>query len=213
MKLLENIHEKKPIAIAIVVPIVIIAAVCINTYRIYRYGADRVYLDFEDVENHEIGILFGAGVKSNREPGQPLVDRLEVTAELYEQGKIEKILITGDNSDSHYNETDVMKEYLVEKHEVPESDIILDEHGNRTYDSCIRARDLFEVEEALLITQGFHLPRSIYTCEKLGIESVGISATMHDYEEMTYFKAREFLAISRAWYDLNIYKPEYVRER
>ncbi|WKZ31077.1 MAG: ElyC/SanA/YdcF family protein [Candidatus Dojkabacteria bacterium] len=181
-----------------------IFVVIANTYIIYSYGDEKIYEKVEHVEQYEYGILFGAGVNSDGTAEDPLADRLKLTAELYNEGKIEKILVSGDNSDSHNNETDAMIEILTEKFGVSEEDIIEDEKGVRTFETCKRAGEQYDIEEALLITQGFHLRRAIYTCDKLGVESAGISATSRTYEGHWYYEMREFFAINRAWIDLQL---------
>lgn len=177
---------------------------------IIQSGRSQVYVDLASVPEYEVAIVFGAGLKENGEPHDMLRDRLIVVAELYKAGKIKKILVSGDNRYEDYNEPQAMFDYLVEEYEIPADVIYRDFAGRRSYDTCIRAKDIFGVEKALLITQGYHLPRTIYTCEGLGLESEGISGTLEPYMGEEYYKLREVVAIYKSWFDVNIWSPEYV---
>ena len=86
---------------------------------------------------------------------------------------------------------------------MPEADIVLDDLGLRTYDSCIRAKQVFEVANAIVVTQDFHLPRSLYLCRSLGVDSVGMNAKRRAYQAEGFGANREFLANVAAWYDIN----------
>ncbi len=178
--------------------------------RIVQSGRKQVFQDLESVGNYEVGIVFGAGVKEDGQPHDMLRDRLIVAADLYNDGKIKKILVSGDNRFENYNEPQAMYDYLIEEFGIPDEDIYRDYAGRRSYDTCARAKEIFGVEKALLITQGYHLPRTIYTCEKLGIESEGISGTLEPYIGEEYYKLREIAAIYKAWFDVNIWSPVYV---
>ncbi len=155
-------------------------------------------------------MVLGAGVAPDGTPRDMLRDRLDTASDLYHDGKIEKILVTGDNRVSHYNEPLAMTNYLVNTKHIPSEDIVQDYAGRRTYDSCARARRIFEIDRLLIISQGYHLPRSIMLCNSFGIDSTGISATRHDYVGMWYYKLREVWAIHKSILDLYIWAPEYV---
>jgi len=122
-----------------------------------------------------IGIIFGAGVWSNGEPTWVLQHRLDKGIELYKSGQISKILVTGDNRVEFYNEPKAMKNYLI-ANGVSGSDITSDFAGRRTHDSCWRAKNVFNIEKAYIITQAFHIPRAIYLCQNVGIDSYTATA-------------------------------------
>jgi SanA protein len=90
---------------------------------------------------------------------------------------------------------------------VPREDLVLDYAGRRTYDSCYRAKAIFGVERAVLVTQAFHLPRALYTCNRLGIEAVGVVADRHQYIRARWYEVREVAALALAWLDLNVLRP------
>ena len=99
-----------------------------------------------------------------------------------------------------------MRRYAIENG-VPDEDIVLDYAGRRTYDTCYRAGTIFGVEEAILVTQWFHLDRALYTCDKLGIDAVGVAADRHTYAAARFWWLRELAAVSKAWLDLNLLHP------
>jgi SanA protein len=135
-----------------------------------------------------------------------LADRVATGVDLYRAGKVDVLLMTGDNSTIDYNEPDNMKAYAM-RLGVPEDAIVVDYAGRRTYDSCYRARYIFQVEEAILVTQSFHLDRALLLCNALGIKSVGVEA---DYQRpsgysrssLTYSRVREFPAMLAAVFDI-----------
>jgi len=119
-------------------------------------------------------IVFGAGL-SDGKPGQILKKRLDQTVELYNTKKIDTILVSGDNRSIYYNEPEAMRQYLIQN-SIPENKIVVDSAGLRTNDTCWRAKNVFKINRAYLVTQGFHLPRATYLCNHFGIDSVPISA-------------------------------------
>lgn len=170
------------------------------------YGT-RLYTSAADLPDQKVAIVFGAGIRHNR-PTPVLADRVKTAAALYHSGKVQKLLMTGDNSVPSHNEPEVMRLYAQELG-VPNEDIILDYAGRRTYDSCYRAKAIFGVEAAILITQKFHQARAIYLCETLGVTSVGLIADIRYYPRRyrLLWNFREILASTLAWWDINIARP------
>jgi vancomycin permeability regulator SanA len=176
---------------------------------IYLKTDSRIKDSIEGIHPHKVGIVFGAGVLPNRRPTDILRDRLDGAIELYEVGKIQKIIVSGDNRYHRYNEPQVMYEYLTSKG-IPMDDVIRDYAGLRTYDTCIRAKTLWNVNRAVLITQKYHLYRAIYTCEDVGIESVGYSTTKSRYIKEAIFYSREVAALYKSIIDLHVIQPQYI---
>lgn len=133
-----------------------------------------------DAPPKPVGIIFGAGLWQDGSPTPVLQDRVLAGAQLYFDGKIQKLLMSGDNSYVDYNEPEAMRQYALELG-VPNEAIVLDYAGRRTYDTCYRARHIFGVTDALLITQKFHLPRALYICGHVGISSAGVLADTRRY--------------------------------
>jgi SanA protein len=160
----------------------------------------------ETVPHRRVAIIFGARVYPSGRLSAMLADRVATGADLYHAGKVDVLLMTGDNSTDDYNEPGAMRRYALELG-VPDEAIVLDYAGRRTYDSCYRARDIFGVQEAVLVTQNFHLDRALMTCNALGIDAVGVFA---DYQRpwgysrysLTYSRVREFPALVVALADI-----------
>ena len=142
-----------------------------------------------------VAIVFGAGLNYDGTPTAVLRDRVSTAADLYFDGKVQKLLMTGDNRFLDYNEPGGMYEYAVELG-VPEEDIVLDYGGRRTYDSCYRASAIFGVTDAILVTQRYHLPRALFLCNHLNIQSTGVVAEKLPYprRSLLIWKAREIAA-------------------
>ncbi len=173
-----------------------------------RFGHARIQAPNEVPAG--VVIIFGAGLKRNGEPSDVLADRLRIGADLYRRGLATHILVSGDNSFEDYNEPRAMYDRLVDDYSIPPEVIALDLAGRRTYDTCIRARQLWQVQKAILVTQEFHLPRAIWTCEQLGIESVGVSATLESYVDDEAYSLREVLAMYKAFIDVYLWPPAYI---
>jgi SanA protein len=171
------------------------------------HSAGRVY-SVEDMPNERAAIVFGAGLWRDGSPTPVLRDRIQTASDLYIQGKVEKLLMSGDNSTTDYDEPTAMKNYAIELG-VPEEAIVLDYAGRRTYDTCYRAKEIFGLDSAILVTQEFHLSRALYLCEKLGIQSTGVSADQRVYLKRSRFfwNARETLATFTALWDIHIARP------
>ena len=157
-----------------------------------------------------VAIVFGAGYTRNG-LSTILYDRVYTAAQLYKAGKARKLLLTGDNATISHNEPEAMRQAAL-KMGVPKRDIVLDYAGFRTYDSLYRARDIFGVRKAILITQAYHLPRALYTARALGLDVVGVAADRRDYgQAMPRYKAREILASENAWMEVHITHPVPAR--
>jgi SanA protein len=167
----------------------------------------RVYT-VADVPARRVAIVFGAGLWRDGSPTPILYDRVATAADLYHAGKVEKLLLSGDNRFVDYNEPAAMRELALTLG-VPDEDIVLDYAGRRTYDTCYRAKAIFGVTQAILVTQEFHLPRAIYLCNQLGVDSVGVNADLRDYRRASvlYWNLRELIATTAAVWDVTIRHP------
>ena len=138
-------------------------------------------------------MVLGASVNPDGTPSPMLADRLDAGIELYKRGVAPKLLLTGDDGQIEYNEVQVMKDYSVAAG-VPEEDIFLDHAGFSTYDSVYRASYVFDVKSAVVVTQEFHLYRTFYGCDKMGIEALGVAADQEEYSTEIFYECREVLA-------------------
>lgn len=143
-------------------------------FTLETFGYTKNYPNWEQ-EKKPIAIVLGAGIIHNKFPTKILAKRLDAALKLYQQGQITKILVSGDNQIVEYNEPQVMKNYLIQKG-VSTENIVMDFAGRRTFDTCWRAKNIFKVTQAYLITQAFHLPRAIFLCRNLGIQTKPIIA-------------------------------------
>jgi len=158
-----------------------------------------------------VAIVFGAGYWPDGTLSMVLKDRLDAAIELYQAGKVQKLLFSGDNRFVDYNEPGKMLEYA-SANGIPRDDVVLDYAGRRTYDTCYRARDIFKVSDAILVTQRYHLPRTLETCQVLGLDVVGYIADRQAYPQryITMYWIREIPALWRTWWDIYITHPEPV---
>ena len=178
----------------------------IPRFIILLYAQPRTF-SAADVPARRVAIVFGAGIR-NGQPSPVLRDRVQTAANLYFSGKVEKILMSGDNRFVDYNEPEAMRQYAITLG-VPDTDIVLDYAGRRTYDTCYRARDIFQLDSVILVTQDFHLPRAIYLCNMLGVDGVGVPADIQYYRKISrlIWNVRETLAIFGAITDVMYVKP------
>ena len=169
------------------------------------WGASHIYA-VEEAPARRVALIFGARIYPSGRPSAMLADRIRAGAALYEAGKVDVLLLTGDNSTPQYNEPQVMRDYALSLG-VPANAIVLDYAGRRTYDSCYRARHIFGVTDAVLVTQNFHLPRALLTCSALGIDTVGVRAddqrpTGYSIYSLRYSRIREIPATVVALLDI-----------
>jgi vancomycin permeability regulator SanA len=158
-----------------------------------------------DVPRTDVAVVFGAGLWDG-EPSPYLAHRLDAAAGLYREGRVEVVLVTGDNSREDYDEPDAMRVYLT-RHGVPDGRIVSDYAGFDTWDSCVRAKKIFGVDEAVLISQGFHIRRAVALCQAAGVDSYGVGVdAVHD-ATWYYGGAREILAAGKAALDA-VFRPD-----
>ena len=191
-------------ALAVILIAAVMIPLALRGYVALRYRGSIYTL--ETVPQRRVAIIFGARVYPSGRLSAMLADRVATGADLYHAGKVDVLLMTGDNSTMDYNEPEAMRRQAVELG-VPNEAIVLDYAGRRTYDSCYRARDIFGVRSAILVTQAFHLDRALMICHGLGVDAVGVAA---DYQRpwgysrtsLTYSRLREFPATLAAVFDL-----------
>ncbi|WP_406381262.1 vancomycin high temperature exclusion protein [Streptomyces sp. NBC_01618] len=158
-----------------------------------------------DAPAQQVAMVFGAGLWQGK-PSLYLANRLEAAAELYRDGKVKVVLVTGDNSRKEYDEPDAMRTYL-RAHGVPDERIVSDFAGFDTWDSCVRAKKIFGIDRAVLVSQGFHIRRAIALCRTAGIDAYGVGVdAVHD-ATWYYGGTREVFAAGKAALDA-VFKPD-----
>jgi len=151
-------------------------------------------------------IILGAGIKNGETPSPMLKDRLDTGIMLYKMGIAPKILLSGDNGTVTHNEIHVMLRYTL-KAGVPSADIFCDHAGFSTYDSMYRAQSIFKVKSAVIVTQTYHMYRSLYIADKLGIKALGISSDQKKYRGQAQREMREVLARNKDFFKVMV-KPK-----
>ncbi|MER8047898.1 ElyC/SanA/YdcF family protein [Streptomyces sp. NPDC094032] len=152
-----------------------------------------------DVPAQDVGVVFGAGLWKGR-PTPYLAHRLDAAAELYRTGKVRVLLVTGDNSRTEYDEPSAMRTYLAARG-VPDDKVVSDYAGFDTWDSCVRAKKIFGVDRAVLVTQDFHIKRAVALCDAAGVESYGVGVAEPHDSVWYYGTTRELAAAGKAALD------------
>ncbi len=205
-KISHFVRHKKSIIVGIF-GLFAVAILSLTLSRVYsaEYAKSLIYSS-DSVTEYPVAIVFGAWVDPSGYPSAVLEDRVKMGAKLYQTGKVKKLLLTGDNHITTYNEPEAMRQYALSLG-VPDAALVLDYAGFRTYDSCYRAHDIFKVDRAILVTQAFHLDRALLVCNSLGITSVGVAADAvrpEGYEQINLLmsEVREFPSTAFAMLDL-----------
>jgi vancomycin permeability regulator SanA len=189
------------IGLGLLLPVAALISIRMSTAA-YRYSAPH------EIPSERVAVVFGAGVRGER-PTRILAERIQGAVALYQLGRVDKLLMTGDNSRADYDEVTVMSRYA-QALGVPADDITLDYAGFSTYDSCYRLIPIFGVTRAVLVTQAYHLPRAVYTCRALGVEAVGLgTADWGRYSPLLLarYTVREALAAAKALLDVHLTRP------
>lgn len=177
----------------------------------YATTKARIYNDATEAPSAEVALIPGASVSSDGVLSPIFIDRVNTAIALYEEGKVSKILVSGDNSTESNNEVNPVRLYLISQG-VPDEDIFLDHAGFDTYSTMYRARDIFGVTSLLITTQSFHLPRSVFIARWLGMEAYGVNADLGHILFRNY--VREVLANEKTVLDLIFNrKPKYLGEK
>jgi len=171
---------------------------------------EHIYHNIVEIPAAQVAVIPGAAILRNGKISPVFRDRVDRAIELYTAGKVKKILVTGDNSSETHNEVNPAQTYLIE-HNIPEADIFLDHAGFDTYSSMYRARDIFLTDSIIVVSQSFHLPRSIFIARCLGINAIGMNADEGSYKWQNY--VREMFANDKALLNLLFQrKPKYLGE-
>ena len=171
-------------------------------------GKDRI-LSVEKVaelEDVDCIIVLGCQVKDDGSLSHMLRDRLIRSLEVYEAGAAPKLLMSGDHGREDYDEVGAMKNYAIENG-VPSENVFMDHAGFSTYETVYRAKEIFEADKVIIVTQEYHLYRALYIAEQLGVEAYGVSSDLNTYGGQSMRDAREVLARCKDWV-MCIFKPE-----
>ncbi|KQR95012.1 hypothetical protein ASG01_03925 [Chryseobacterium sp. Leaf180] len=209
MKILKNICKIFLLLIAAGI-IFIVAA----DFYVKKQSENFVFDDIKNLPQAKTGLLLGTSkMLSNGYLNTYFTNRIDAAAELYKSGKIQYIIVSGDNSRKNYNEPEDMQQALINQG-IPEDRIFLDFAGFRTLDSVIRAKEIFGQEKLIVISQKFHNERAVFLAQKNGIEAYGYNAV--DVNKFYGLKTnlREKLARAKVFWDFMFgVEPKFGGER
>lgn len=197
---------KRVMRIVISLLILIIIAISIslsivNSYKKYIYDIENIPSDNDAI------IVLGAGVKDDGTPSDILADRLETSLEVFEDKVANTFVLSGDHSREDYNEVGAMKDYILDNN-IDERVIFMDHAGFSTYDTMYRAKEIFKINKAVIVTNEYHLPRALYIARKLGIDAYGVKSDKRGYQLIDNYKKREILAQLKDFIYVNILRPK-----
>ena len=198
---------KKIFKILIVIAIIsIILVLSINFYVVGMANKRMIKdNDYSSLKNVDCILILGAGIWGDK-PSPMLQDRLDEGVKLYKEGIASKIIMSGDHGREEYDEVNIMKEYAIEQG-VPSEDIFMDHAGFSTYESIYRAKEIFDADNIVIVTQEYHLYRALYIAEKLDINAYGVNSDPRKYSGQTFRELREILARNKDFINC-IIKPE-----
>lgn len=196
------------VLVAAMITGVIIGLVCVAL--VFSHRSEIVSVD--SVTSAPIAIIFGAKVKADGTPSDILRDRLLTGIDLYDRRIVTKLLLSGDDGQTAYDEVNAMRVFVLDRGVAP-SDVFLDHAGFDTFDSVARAAKVFGVTRAIFVTQNYHLPRALYLASAFGISAQGVSADRQTYRGILRYEMRELLADVKAVFDVTLHvSPKYLGE-
>lgn len=198
---------KRFFIILISAAVLLAAAVFVPNFIVIKKTESNIVALEEAAELSDVdcAVILGAGVREGK-PTPMLRDRLLVGIDLYKSGAVKKLIMSGDHGSTDYDEVNIMKSFAVDRG-VPDEDIFMDHAGFSTYETIYRAREIFEADNVIIVSQKYHLYRALYIAEKLGIKSVGVSADLDTYRGQTKRDLREILARDKDFFKC-IFKPK-----
>lgn len=198
---------KKMIKILLIIFIALIAIVFIINHFVKSSTKKQILSENEasKLEDIDCILVLGAGIWGDR-PSPMLEDRLLQAISLYENNVSAKIIMSGDHGKKEYDEVNIMKDFAIEKG-VPSENIFMDHAGFSSYESVYRAKEIFKAKKIVIVTQKYHLYRSLYIANQLGIEAYGVGADPRKYAGQVYRELREILARNKDFVKC-IFKPE-----
>lgn len=175
------------------------AAVALVTSSVDSAVRGRIFASPADAPSAPLALVLGAEVYTNGYPSPALVNRLDTAIQLYRAGKVTGLLMSGGHGTV---ETSAMRRYAMAAG-VPDDAIQRDDGGLRTLSSCQRARDVFHATRVTVISQAEHLTRAVYTCDKLGLDAIGVVAPDFPGPALWTYRLRERAAVLLAWWEVN----------
>ena len=205
---------KRIITVLISAAVLLLAVIFVPNFIVVgKVKNDIISLEeAESLADTDCAVILGAGVR-NGEPTPMLKDRLLTGIDLYKSGAVKKLIVSGDHGSKDYDEVNIMKSFAVDNG-VPDEDIFMDHAGFSTYETVYRAKEIFEADNIIIVSQKYHLYRALYIAEKLDVKAVGVSADLRTYSGQKMRDLREILARDKDFFNC-IIKPEptYLGEK
>ncbi len=211
---MKKILKRIFLALLIIGALSIIIVAAINIYVI-SYASKYILTSEEAAKLSDVDCItvLGAHVRDDGSPSYMLGSRLDTAIHLYESGVSDKMLMSGDHGRQEYDEVNNMMNYALANSDIAKQNVFLDHAGFSTYESAYRAKEVFQVEKSVFVTQKYHLYRAVYNARKNGIEAYGVASDEYEWPGMWYYKLRESLAIVKDFFGcmFNV-KPTYLGE-
>jgi SanA protein len=205
----------KKIGIAVLIGIISTYIVLLTCNKVITNAAEnKTYWNVENIPKNRVGLVLGTSNKLVGGGSNPYyTNRIKATLELYRAGKIDFVLVSGDNGSLYYNEPNVFKKDLI-KGGIPAENIFLDYAGFRTLDSMVRAKAIFGLDNVTVISQKFHNERAIYLAEKKGLRAIGFNADGISLHRGLKVQLREYFARVKVFIDLALNtQPKFLGEK
>lgn len=200
---------RRPWIIALAAAAALLAMVLGGSNLWVRLSASGHEYTVADAPSAPVALVLGAGLTPDGTPSAALQVRLDDAVALYSAGKVRVLLVSGDNGTPTHDEPTAMRDYLMQ-HGIPADKVVRDYAGFDTWDSCVRAKKIFGVNRALVVTQQFHLARAVFLCRQAGIDADGV-ADPHDAGNRVSFALREIpAAVKAAWDAILNPNPRYL---
>ncbi|NNC62886.1 MAG: DUF218 domain-containing protein [Flavobacteriaceae bacterium] len=167
-----------------------------------RGAKGKTFYNVQSVPKNKVGIVLGTSSRLIAGGNNPYyTHRISATISLYKAGKIDRVLVSGDNATRYYNEPDTFKKDLI-KGGIPEDSIMLDPSGFRTLDSMVRAKEVFGLDSVTVISQKFQNERAVYLAERKGLYAIGYNAQDLEGSQGLKVQVREYFARVKVFVDL-----------
>ena len=200
---------KRYFKIAVYGAVILFTLVVLVNFYVKSSTEDYIFTSDSKIPTEKVGIIFGAGINGDQ-PSKYLKDRLDAGIHLYNKNKIQKILLSGDNGREEYDELTIMKNYCYQ-HGVDTTKIYIDYAGFDTYSTLYRAKRIFKINSAILISQKYHLNRAVFIGRQNGLNVLGYSANKGAYRGYKYVRFREYFSIFKSAIDVFRHrKPRFL---
>lgn len=199
---------KKMIICVLFLVLTLIITLLLMRIRVDTVGKNQIVNVEQLPKEVDAVIVLGAGLNSDGTPSAILEDRLKTSISVFDYINKGKLILSGDHGSSNYNEVKAMKNYIINNMNINESNVFLDHAGFSTYESIYRAKEIFNVKKAIIVTNGYHLSRALYISKRMGIEAYGVASDLRQYRDISNYIRREKIAQIKDYIYVNILKPE-----